>query len=144
MTARTSSGRRTLLAGVAIAAVPSAVLAGNLAAAFTPEALDARLVTLAADLRRAEASYNALVGLEDDARHDAAERAASLRIAGLVGAMAALPAAGLLGIAAKAGRICWSLQPQHGGALMYCEDALAESLAADLARLAPLALGASA
>ncbi|RYI23408.1 MAG: hypothetical protein EON48_07790 [Acetobacteraceae bacterium] len=142
MTARTTPGRRALLAGAAIA--PAAALASGATAAPVASAMDERLVMLAAHLRDAEAYYNALVGLEDAKGNDPAEKAASLRIMALVGAMADIPAEGLLGIAAKAGRLCWSLQPQHGGALMYCEDALAESLAADLARLAPQALGVQA
>ena len=136
-------GRRAMLAGAAIAAIPSAVMASDMAAAFTPDALDARLVTLAGELRQAEAHHTAMVALEDPSA-EAAERAASLRIVGLIGAMAGLPAAGLVGIAAKAGRLCWSLEPKHGGSLMYCEDVLAESLAADLARLVPQAVGVNA
>lgn len=136
-----------MLAGAAIAAaavVPAAALAGDMAAAFTPEALDARLVTLAGNLRQAEADYTALVGRDDANRDDAAEEAVSLRIASLSGAMAALPAAGLQGIAAKAGRICWSLNSGTGLDIMVCDEALAESLAADLARLVPLAVGVQA
>lgn len=136
-----------MLAGAASAAaavVPAAALAGDMAAAFTPEALDARLVTLAGNLRQAEADYSALVGLEDDARDDKAERAVSLRITSLVGAMAAIPAAGLQGIAAKAGRICWSLSAGTGLDIMVCDEPLAESLAADLARLVPQAMGVQA
>lgn len=101
-------------------------------------------VVLAGNLRQAEAAYSALVGQDDATRDDRAERAASFRIAGLVGAMAALPAAGLLGIAAKAFRICWSLRTGTGGTIMRCDELLAESLAADLARLTPQALGCAA
>lgn len=106
-----------------------------------PEALDARLVTLAGNLRQAEAGYTALVGKNDADRDDAAEEAVSLRIATLSGAMAALPAAGLQGIAAKAGRLCWSLSNGTGLDIMVCDEPLAESLAADLARLVPQAMG---
>ena len=142
MTAHTNPGRRPLLVGVA-ATTPSAVLAGDMSAAFTPDTLDARLVALAGELRQAEAHHTALVALEDPSA-EAVERAASLRIVGLIGAIAGLPAAGLVGIASKAGRLCWSLEPKHGGSLMYCEDVLAESLAADLARLVPQAVGVNA
>jgi hypothetical protein len=142
VTARTTPSRRALLAGTAIA--PAAALAAGATAAPVASAMDERLVMLAAHLRDAEAYYNALVGLEDAKGNDPAEKAASLRIIALVGAMAAIPATGLLGIAAKAGRICWSLEPKQGGSLMTCEDALAESLAADIARLAPQAVGVQA
>ena len=91
-----SAPRRALLGD--LMAVPAlALMPGALAAAAGH---DAQLVALAADLRQAEGEYNALVGLEDDGRRDD-ERAVSDRIAGLVGAMAGIPAAGLLGIAAK-------------------------------------------
>ena len=137
-------GRRAMLAGAAIAAIPSAALASDMAAAFTPVALDARLVTLAGNLRQAEADYSALVCRNDADRDDAAEEAASLRITSLAGAMAALPAAGLQGIAAKAGRLCWSLSSGTGLDIMLCDEPLAESLAADLARLVPHAVGVNA
>lgn len=139
MTARTKPGRRSILA--IVAGIGPALMPGTSPAATAGP--DAQLVALAADLRQAEGEYNALVDLEEDNRRND-ERAASDRIADLVGAMADIPAEGLLGIAAKAGRLCWSLQPEHGGSLMYCEDVLAESLAADLARLAPHALGVQA
>ena len=49
-----------------------AMLASDIAAAFTPKALDARLMMLAGNRRQAEAHYTALVGLDDAARDDAA------------------------------------------------------------------------
>ena len=58
--------------------------------------------------------------------------------------MAAIPAAGLQGIAAKAGRLCWSLGSGTGLDIMVCDEPLAESLAADLARLVPHAVGVQA
>ena len=144
MTPRQIPGRRTMLASVALAA-PSAAHAIGLVPALSPaDALDARLVALAGELRQAEAHYSALMALEAPSATPEAERAASLRIVGLVGVMAALPAAGLVGIAAKAGRLCLSLKGQPGGGLMTCEDGLAESLAADLARLVPHAVGVNA
>ena len=66
-----SARRRALLGG--LVAVPAlALVSGTASAAAGP---DARLVTLAADLRKAEGEHNALVALEDDNRRDD-ERAA--------------------------------------------------------------------
>ena len=62
------------------------------------------------------------------------------RLEDIIGRMSELPAEGLEGIAAKAGRLCFSLHPRSGG-LMYCEEPLVASLAADLSRLVPHATG---
>ena len=56
--------------------------------------------------------------------------------------MTEIPATSLVGIAAKAGRLCWSDQPGDG--LMNSKVPLFNSLAADLARLAPQSVGTAA
>lgn len=56
--------------------------------------------------------------------------------------LAGIPAVGLAGIAAKAGRICWSLEDVR--TLSTGETPIVASIAADPARLAPEAIGRAA
>ena len=104
---------------------------------------DAALVAMAAELRAIEATYNAGCGTSDEFCKSAEGEAMMERLETIIDQMAETPAEGLEGIAAKAGRLCFSLHPRSGG-LMYCEEPLVESLAADLARLAPAAVGGAA
>ncbi len=100
---------------------------------------DAELLRLAAELRAAEQAYCVAVCRTDDdpdAEDDA--KVASEAVEDLLQRMAATPAHGLSGIAAKAGRLTYSLSDTT--AIMYAEMPLAASLAADLARLAPQAV----
>ena len=130
------SARRTLLAS-ALALPVAGALPARAAGA------DATLVALAAELRAIEAAYEAAVENADDHTLTLHARATGDRLEATVARMAEIPAAGLLGIAAKAGRLCRSLHPQAAG-LMCCEDALVASLADDLARLVPQAVGDAA
>jgi hypothetical protein len=129
------SGRRVFLA--ASAAVPA--LAAGAAAASTP---DAALVAMAAELQSIDRAYNAGCGQSDDFCNSPQGEAMMERLEAIIDRMAELPADGLEGIAAKAGRLCASLDPRSGGSLMCCEAPLVASLAADLARLVPEAVGA--
>ena len=101
-------------------------------------AADARLLAHAREIAALERQIAALSGqgLSDDeweARHDPLND----RIEDLIAEMADTPAATLLGVAAKAARLCHSLGAGRGCIIPVCEAPLAESLAADLARLAP-------
>lgn len=132
-----SRSRRALM-GSATAVAPLLV-----AGVATASSVDAGLVAMAAELRATEAAYEAGVRSGDAWSGSPEGEAISVRLEELVTNMADTPAMGLAGIAAKAGRLCVSLE-QGTGALMYCENVLVASLAADLARLAPQALGVQA
>lgn len=132
-----SSSRRALL-GSAAAAAP--LLAARVA---TASSVDAGLVTMAAELRAIEAAYNEGCRGPNEWTETPEAVAMMARLEDLIDRMAETPAVGLAGIAAKAGRLCFSLHPRSGG-LMYCEAPLVTSLAADLARLAPDAVGPAA
>lgn len=129
-----SARRRTLLAGAA--ALPVLVAA---TAAESAHGADAVLVDLAAAHRASEAAFSAAVEAAPCDKHPGAAEA--VETARLVEAMTATPAAGALGIAAKAGVICASLRENCGG-ISFAEEALAGSLADDLVRLMPAAVGA--
>ena len=129
-----SPTRRALLN--ASAAVPA--LATGAAAASTT---DATLVAMAAELRAIEAAYNTGCGTSDEFCRSPEGEGMMDRLEDIIGRMSELPAEGLEGIAAKAGRLCFSLHPRSGGHIMCCEDALVASLADDLSRLVPHATG---
>jgi hypothetical protein len=116
------------------------------AAAALPVA-DAQLLRLLDEARAADAALDAACaagGLAETARDpaalrlaEAAEQAASARYNRAIAAMAATPAEGWQGIAAKAARLCASVSARRGRILAHAEHPLADSLAADLARLVP-------
>jgi hypothetical protein len=140
----THTPSRRLLLALTGMAVPGDFISEGLAAAgtsptsLTPHATDARLLTLLEETRIAEAvHYRAC--LTDD---DAAIEAALERLQEVLEALAETPAAGWHGIAVKAARICRSLRDgghsgEWGHSVNNDDVAVAESLAADLARLAP-------
>lgn len=134
-----TASRRGLLtiAATAAAAVPVGGTA-LLAQAADP---DAELLRLAAELRTAEEALRVAVcrmaDLDDAGAGDEAD-AASEVVEELLERMAATPAHGLPGIAAKAGRLTYSLSDTC--TIMHAEKPLAASLAADLARLVPQAV----
>ena len=130
------SARRALLASVLALPVAGALPARAAGA-------DAVLVALAAELRAIEDAFEATILADDDYTETPHALAEADRLEATVTRMAEIPAVGLIGIAAKAGRLCRSLHPQAGG-LMYCEAALVASLADDLARLVPQAVGDAA
>ena len=105
----------------------------------TPTADDGRLLALLADSREAEAAHDAAARADDDE----AIAAALARLGQVLGAMADTPARGWTGIAVKAARLCRSMrdggtEPGAFGDTIADDDVpIAESLAADLARLAP-------
>ena len=100
----------------------------------TTTADDGRLLALLADSRDAEDAHSAAASAEDE---DGAAQA-SERLAGILEAMADTPAAGWQGVAVKAARLCRSLYDSGDGCVILAADApVMESLAADLARLAP-------
>jgi hypothetical protein len=130
---------RRLLLALSAMAVPGDFISEGVAAVGTsPTSLtaapdtDAALLDILAELRCAEAAHTADCIATDGDDVDAE----TVVIEDLVERMIATPAASMTGIAVKAARLVYSLHPRRGG-LMYCEDALPESLAADLARLAP-------
>ena len=142
------SRRRNLLGAVAgLAAAPqiakgvglSDPLSKGVHAADTPSS-DAALVAMAAEVRALEDAYSAGCGQSDDYCETPEGEAVVARLEATVARMAETPAAGLDGIAAKAGRLCFSLHPWHGG-LMDCDLPLVASLMADLHRLAPRTTG---
>ena len=134
-----SAPTRRHLAGAAVAAAGGAVLTSSASAAS-----DAELVTLGAELWDIEAAYNAGCSQSDDFCKSPEGEALMERLEDIIDRMVELPAEGLEGIAAKAGRLCFSLHPRSGGSLMCCEAPLVASLADDLARLAPEAVGGAA
>lgn len=130
-------GRNTPRRGLlgALAALPVLGTAG--AAAAGPGA-DAPLLVLLADIRAADEAYAAAVRANvDDVEDDPAQQAAHAAWEAAIARMAATPAATMLGVAAKATRLCESLHDGGGHSIAFAEVALAESLAADLARLVP-------
>ncbi len=138
MSAHHGRNRRTLLTGAAAAAAAGAGWAASPAMAGDA---DAELLRLAAELRAAEEAWRAAARRTDDPDDADAEddaEAASETVEGLLQRMAATPACGPSGIAAKAGRLTYSLSDT--GTIMYAEMPLAASLAADLARLMPQAV----
>jgi hypothetical protein len=132
------SQSRRALQGSGVAAAPLLV-----AGTATASNVDAKLMAMAAELRAIEAAYNEGCHGPDEWTETPEAEAMMARLKDLIGHMSKTPAVGLAGIAAKAGRICFSLHPRLGG-LMYCEEALVASLTADLARLAPHAVGPAA
>ena len=91
---------------------------------------DARLVALLGEWRSAELRHEEACRGSDAC---AAADEASAAVDAVVRSMAATPAMGLRGIAAKAGILCGAVQ--IGASIAEME--LADSLIADLARLAP-------
>ena len=134
-----SGRRRTLLTGLAVAGV-SALPAG---AAPPLGENDRPLLALdAARYAAAEAEETACktadraehAGCEEEADAAAAAREAAWnRWCAALDAMAATPADGLLGVAVKAGVLCRALEIGAAEA----DQAVAESLTADLGRLVP-------
>ncbi len=105
------------------------------------------LLKIAATAAAALPAGSAAVRLPVAAAHDDPDAeddadAASEAVEDLLRRMAATPAHGPSGIAAKAARLTYSLS--DGPVIMHAEMPLAASLAADLARLAPQAVGAAA
>jgi hypothetical protein len=104
---------------------------------------DRDLLALAAEIRATVNTFNA--GFECEAPDckpsdlKALERAAFNRINVLIDRMAAIPAAGFAGVAAKAGWLC-EILAQSG--FLIAEAELVDSLAADLARHQPDAVAA--
>jgi hypothetical protein len=125
-----------MLAGVPLIASAKGV--------HTADALasDAELVTLAAELRDLEEKFNAGCTAQDEYDDTPEGKVVMRGINARLERMTKIPAAGLAGVAAKAGRLCWSYQ--SGSNLMNCEVPLLDSLAEDLARLAPEAVGGAA
>ncbi|MEO3472516.1 hypothetical protein AAFN86_11660 [Roseomonas sp. CAU 1739] len=105
----------------------------------TNTATDARLLALLADSRAAEDAHDVAARADDDA----GVAAALARLEAVLGAMANTPAAGWVGVAVKAARLCRSLRDGgdqfdgFGDSVTVDDVPVAESLAADLARLAP-------
>ena len=98
----------------------------------TPD--DGRLLALLAESRDADDAHSAAASAEDDA----GIAAATERLNGILATMADTPAAGWQGIAIKAARLCRSLYDSGDGCVILAADVpVMESLAADLARLAP-------
>jgi len=126
-TQRGQAGGRAALALVAKPATASA---------------DAHLLTLAAEFRELEEALRGGCQGQDNLDDTPGGVVLGQAIGAWVARMTAIRAAGLLGIAAKAGRLCWSHQVGHG--LMTCEEPLLGSLAEDLARQAPEAVGGAA
>lgn len=98
---------------------------------------DAPLIALAAEARAADADYAEICRVTDDVRDygpggaaDAALTEAFGRWERAVAAMAAIPAAGPVGIAVKAGFVVTALRAGP----TEVERAIADSLATDLAR----------
>lgn len=132
--------RRGLLGGLAAAAAGGGAAATALPPGARSAALagDAELLTLARLQREAERAYEAAVIAADLADEGSSLEVDYSAIEALAEAMANTPAASLLGAAAKARRLCDMLATTPGGStLPYCYAAVAESLAADLERLAP-------
>ena len=127
------SGRRAFLTA-------SAAVTGFTAGVAAASTMDASLVAMAAELRAIEVAYNIGCGQSDDFCKSPEGEGMMERLEDIIDRMSELPAEGLEGIAAKAGRLCFSLHPRSGG-LMYCEEPLVASLAADLSRLVPHATG---
>ncbi|MFT8247340.1 hypothetical protein [Roseomonas sp. BN140053] len=141
--------RRAIL-GAAIAAA-TAPAAGSTAA---PHA-DAALIQLHASLHATEAAHEAAVSAASDVEErliaqgvqlrrghpemqdaDARVDAAGDTWAAVIGQMAAIPAAGMAGVAVKVARLCAALDD----GVTRQDGRLADSLLADMARLAPGAL----
>ena len=130
------SRRRNLLGVVAgLAAAPQLATAKGVHTTDAPSS-DVALVAMAAELRAIDDAYNIGCGTSDDFCKSAEGEGMMERLEDIIDRMSELPAEGLEGIAAKAGRLCFSLHPRSGG-LMYCEEPLVASLAADLSRLVP-------
>jgi hypothetical protein len=101
---------------------------------------DAELIALAAELRRAEADHDAAMLHLDAAEGTQADGAASAAVDAVFAAwdaltrrMAAIPAEGAPGLAAKAARLVVAVRCGHTAA----DAALAASVARDAVRLAP-------
>jgi hypothetical protein len=129
-----SRSHRILLGSVVFAAL---LLPPKVA---TASSADADLVALATELRTLESAYNEGCREPYEWSETPETQALMIRLESLVKCMSATPAEGLTGIAAKAGRLCFSLHPRSGG-MMCCEAPLVASLAEDLARLVPHAVG---
>ena len=135
------SRRRNLLGVVAGLAATPQIAAAKGVHSVDPPSSDAALVAMAAELRAIEAAYNIGCGTSDEFCKSPEGEGLMERLEDIIDQMAETPANGLEGIAAKAGRLCFSLHPRSGGTLMNCEMPLLASLAEDLARLAPEAVG---
>lgn len=106
----------------------------------TTAGADARLLALLAEANAAEASYRAALVMHDD--EDATATRVYARLEAILEDMASTPATSLLGVAAKAARVCRSLRDgairgEQGTTISRADAPVAESLAEDLARLAP-------
>ncbi|WP_149541425.1 hypothetical protein [Siccirubricoccus phaeus] len=126
--------RRSVMA--ALASLP--VIATTAAVVAAPEAVaaDAELLKLATDLRQlwdlqGEALARVPASWTSPELDELAAEEDALRIA-----MAATEAGTLLGIAAKAARLVW-VAKEIGCNLSDADEAIADSLAADLVRLVP-------
>lgn len=104
-------------------------------AVSTHTADDTRLLALLAEAREAEAEILAACRAAGDV--DELENVPTERLDVALQAMADTPAASLIGIAAKAARLCRSLGDSGFASISCADKPVAESLAADLARLAP-------
>ena len=126
---------------VTLAVAPGITSAKGIVSSDTPSP-DAELVTLAAELRELEVKFNAGFEAQDEYDDTPAGKAVWRAIHTRIKRMTAIRATGLAGVSAKAGRLCWSYR--SGSNLMNCEAPLLASLAEDLARLAPEAVGGAA
>ena len=136
-----SRRRACLNVVVTLAVTPEITSAKGVASTDTPSP-DAELVTLAAELRELEVKFNAGCTAQDEYDDTPEGKAVMRAIHARIKRMTKIQAAGLGGVSAKAGRLCWSYQ--SGSNLMNCEVPLLASLAEDLARLAPEAVGGAA
>ena len=98
----------------------------------TPD--DGRLLTLLAASRKAEQAHHDAASAEDEPGIATATECLNAILA----EMAEVPATTWTGIAVKAARLCRSLYDSgHGCTVLAADAPVAESLAKDLARLAP-------
>jgi hypothetical protein len=119
-------------------AVKMAVTIGRLAALAGPTA-DAPLLVLAAELRALEVALSCGADRRDEFDSTPEGKALVEAICERLDRMATTPAVGLAGIAAKAGRVCGALKDHP--VVPDGEMPIAASVLADLARLAPEAVG---
>lgn len=77
--------------------------------------MDAGLVAMAAELQAIEAAYNEECRGPSEWSETPEAVAMMVRLEDLVSDMSETPAVGLVGIAAKAGRLCFSLAPSRAG-----------------------------
>ena len=100
---------------------------------------DAELLQLAAEMRLLEATLSHGGAGQDEYETTPEGKALAAAISERMERMATIPAVGLAGLAAKAGRICWSLEDVP--TICTGERPIVASIAADLVRLAPEAVG---